>query len=59
MKPSQSLFMVFLLPVLMVVLPALILLALATQVIKEQSQQNYQLQSNDLDTLVQMATFNV
>lgn len=58
MKPSQSLFMVFLLPVLMVVLPAMLLLALATQVLKEQSLQNHQLQSNDLDTLVQMATFD-
>ena len=35
MKPSQSLFMVFLLPVLIVVLPVLLLLVLATQVIKE------------------------
>ncbi|WP_404472892.1 EAL domain-containing protein [Vreelandella venusta] len=58
MKPSQSLFMVFLLPILMVVLPVLLLLGLATQVIKAQSLQNYQLQSNDLDTLVQMATFD-
>ncbi|MCP1317320.1 bifunctional diguanylate cyclase/phosphodiesterase [Halomonas sp. 707B3] len=58
MKPSQSLFMVFLLPVLIVVLPVLLLLVLATQVIKEQSLQNYQLQSDDLDTLVQMATFD-
>ncbi|HBM27488.1 MAG TPA: GGDEF-domain containing protein, partial [Halomonas sp.] len=58
MKPSQSLFMVFLLPILMVVLPVALLLGLATYTIKEQSLQSYQLQSNDLDTLVQMATFD-
>ncbi|MFI2818393.1 putative bifunctional diguanylate cyclase/phosphodiesterase [Vreelandella piezotolerans] len=58
MKPSQSLFMVFLLPILMVILPVALLLGLATYVIKEQSLQNYRLQSNDLETLVQMATFD-
>ncbi|MDP3533824.1 MAG: EAL domain-containing protein [Halomonas sp.] len=58
MKPSKSLLMVFLLPILMIVLPAVLLLIIALQVSQEESLQNHQLQSNDLDTLVQMATFD-
>ena len=58
MKPTRSLLIVFLLPILMVILPLFLILMLATQVVKEKSLQNYQLQSNDLTTLVQMATFD-
>lgn len=58
MKPSKSLLMVFLLPILMIVLPAVLLLIIALHVSQEESLQNHQLQSNDLDTLVQMATFD-
>ncbi|MGP9767968.1 putative bifunctional diguanylate cyclase/phosphodiesterase [Halomonas sp. AOP13-D3-9] len=58
MKSTQSLLMVFLLPILMVVLPALLLLSIAMKVLEEQSVQSNLLQSNDLDTLVQMATFD-
>lgn len=58
MKPAQSLLMMFLLPILMVILPLFLMLAFATQLIKEQSLQNFHLQSDDLDTLVQMATFD-
>ncbi|KFC51082.1 hypothetical protein DK37_27750 [Halomonas sp. SUBG004] len=42
----------------MVILPVALLLGLATFMIKEQSLENYRLQSNDLETLVQMATFD-
>lgn len=58
MKPTRSLLIVFLLPILMLILPLLLILVLTTQAIKEQSLQNYRLQSNDLKTLVQMATFD-
>jgi diguanylate cyclase (GGDEF)-like protein len=58
MKPTQSLMMIFILPILMVVVPVLLMLALATPVLKEQSLQNYHLQSDDLDTLAKMATFD-
>ena len=58
MKPTQSLLMVFLLPILMVVLPTLLLLTIAMNVLEKQSLKSHQLQSNDLDTLVQMAMFN-
>ncbi|CAD5256638.1 MULTISPECIES: putative bifunctional diguanylate cyclase/phosphodiesterase [Halomonadaceae] len=58
MKSTQSLLMVFLLPILMVVLPALLMLTIAMKVLEEQSQQSNLLQTNDLDTLVQMATFD-
>ncbi|CEP34636.1 MULTISPECIES: putative bifunctional diguanylate cyclase/phosphodiesterase [unclassified Halomonas] len=58
MKSTQSLLMVFLLPILMVVLPALLLLSISMKVLEEKSLQSNLLQSNDLDTLVQMATFD-
>ncbi|MCL5426741.1 MAG: EAL domain-containing protein [Gammaproteobacteria bacterium] len=58
MKPTQSLLMMFLLPILMVILPLSLMLALATQLIKEQSLQNFHLQADDLETLVEMATFD-
>ena len=58
MKPTQSLLMVFLLPILMVVLPTLLLLTIAMNVLEKQSLKSHQLQSNDLDTLIQMAMFN-
>ena len=57
MKSTQSLLMVFLLPILIVVLPALLMVTIAMKVLEEQSQQSNLLQTNDLDTLVQMATF--
>lgn len=50
--------MVFLLPILMVILPLFLLLTLATPVLKEQSLQNFQHQSDGLNTLMQMATFD-
>ncbi|BBI53331.1 hypothetical protein HORIV_57520 [Vreelandella olivaria] len=48
MKPTQSLFKMFLLPILMVVLPALLLMAIAMEIRVKQS-------LNNVDTIVQLA----
>lgn len=58
MKPSQSLLMVFLLPILMLVLPALLLLISATAMFQEQLLQNRAQQLKDLDALTHMAAFD-
>ncbi|KPQ21932.1 putative bifunctional diguanylate cyclase/phosphodiesterase [Halomonas sp. HL-93] len=57
MKPTQSLLMVFLLPVLMIIVPALILGAFALTIAREKALDSYRIQSADLATLVEMANF--
>ncbi|QNI04115.1 EAL domain-containing protein [Halomonas sp. SH5A2] len=57
MKPTQSLIVFFLLPVLMFVVPAFVLGMLALSIAREQSLDSHQTQSRDLANLVEMATF--
>ena len=57
MKPTQSLLMVFLLPMLMIILPAFVMGGLALNVARGQSLDSHLTQSADLDTLVEMASF--
>ncbi|MGS2742374.1 putative bifunctional diguanylate cyclase/phosphodiesterase [Halomonas sp. LS-001] len=56
MKPSRSLWLVFLLPMVIMVLPAVTMGPLTWQVFKEQSERNFTMQRADLSTLMQMAT---
>ncbi|MFN2410266.1 MAG: putative bifunctional diguanylate cyclase/phosphodiesterase [Halomonas sp.] len=57
MKPTQSLIAFFLLPVVMIVVPAFVLGMLALNIAKEKALDSHETQSNDLATLVEMATF--
>ncbi|KPQ23068.1 MAG: EAL domain [Halomonas sp. HL-48] len=57
MKPTQSLIMFFLLPVLMIIIPALILGGLALTLAREKALESHRIQSADLATLVEMANF--
>jgi len=57
MKPTQSLIMFFLLPVLMIIVPALILGGLALTLAREKALESHRIQSADLATLVEMANF--
>ncbi|MCO7247843.1 GGDEF domain-containing phosphodiesterase [Halomonas sp. Mc5H-6] len=57
MKPTQSLIVFFLLPVLMFAVPAFVLGMLALNIAREQFLDSHQTQSQDLANLVEMATF--
>ncbi|WP_089707710.1 hypothetical protein [Vreelandella arcis] len=57
MKPTRSLLMVFLLPLLIILVPALILGVLALNMAREHSLDSHRTQSDYLNTLVEMTTF--
>ncbi|NYS60457.1 putative bifunctional diguanylate cyclase/phosphodiesterase [Vreelandella salicampi] len=57
MKPTQSLLMVFLLPMLIIIVPTAALGLAALHGFKHQSAENHAMQRADLQTLTQMATF--
>lgn len=57
MKPTRSLLMVFLLPLLIILVPALILGVLALNMAREHSLDSYRTQSDYLNTLVEMTAF--
>ncbi|HAA45223.1 MAG: diguanylate cyclase/phosphodiesterase with PAS/PAC sensor(s) [Halomonas sp. 54_146] len=57
MKPTQSLLMVFLLPMLIIIVPTVALVMFALHGFKHHSAASYAMQRDDLQTLSQMATF--